>query len=44
MVVAQAALYAAERKESASAVILIQLFSTDGASGMYWTRTGAPES
>jgi hypothetical protein len=44
VVVDQGALYAAKRNEFASPVIMIQLFSADRSRGMYWTRTGAPES
>jgi hypothetical protein len=44
VVVDQGTFYAAERKEFASPVIMIQLFSVDRSRSMYWTRTGAPES
>lgn len=38
------ALIHAERKAFASPAMMIQLFSANGARGMYWTRTGPPEA
>jgi hypothetical protein len=40
VIVDQGALMGAERKEFASPVIMIKLFSADRSASMYWTRTG----
>ena len=38
----QGELYAAERKDFASPVVMIKLFSGDRKQAKYWTRTGPP--